>query len=165
LFSQILVVECSLSRGAVVEAQQQQQQQHNNNSMKLTHKKLKPGMTLIELTVVIIVLLTLISVLFFAGTAYIKASNRTACLTNQATIQKAMRGYATLNQIVPTGSITWTTIKADGYIGGLPSTMKCPTNKNGYVALNKVPAQGTLVAPCPDITALTDHVATDITNY
>jgi prepilin-type N-terminal cleavage/methylation domain-containing protein len=43
----------------------QQQQQQHNNKMKLTHNtKLKPGMTLIELTVVIIVLLTLISVLF-----------------------------------------------------------------------------------------------------
>ena len=155
--------------------------------MKLTHKKLKPGMTLIELTVVIIVLLTLISVLFFAGTAYIQASNRTACLTNQATIQKAMRGYSTLNQLntaadaipntatapadnsvaaVDGATINWTTIKTAGFIGGLPSTMKCPTDKtSGYTAATAVPKIGELVAKCPNLTKVPDHVASDITNY
>jgi len=156
--------------------------------MKLTqNKKLKPGMTLIELTVVIIVLLTLISVLFFAGTAYIKASNRTACLTNQATIQKAMRGYATLNQLatasdaiaadatasppvaavdaVTGATIDWATIAAAGFIGSNPTAMSCPTNDKAYDPLTVVVKQGALVSPCPDISTLTDHVANDISNY
>ena len=143
--------------------------------MKLTHKKLKPGMTLIELTVVIIVLLTLISVLFFAGTAYIKASNRTACLANQATFQKAMRGYATLNQIEAGSStaISWTTdIQADGFIGDITS-MECPTAKVVYDPETTNVAQGTQVAPCEDPTyapnggadADEQHVPADIGNW
>ena len=123
--------------------------------MKLTqNKKLKPGMTLIELTVVIIVLLTLISVLFFAGTAYIKASNRTACLTNQATFQKSMRGYATLNQLeagVSTTVVDWSVLQTEGFIGDYVA-MTCPTEKTAYTPGTLNPATGTQVASCEDPT-------------
>lgn len=121
--------------------------------MKLTNKAkaaIKPGMTLIELTVVIIVLLTLISVLFFAGTAYIKASNRTACVANQATIQKAVRGAQSLNQKDGGSAIAdWTAdIVTPGYIGAtLP---KCPTNDLDYTEPANYPIQGTRAAICPD---------------
>ncbi|NWK54878.1 type II secretion system protein [Verrucomicrobiaceae bacterium N1E253] len=130
--------------------------------MKLTTKakaNLKPGMTLIELTVVIIVLLTLISVLFFAGTAYIKSSNRTACLANQTTFQKAIRGYASLKQIeagkaVVDGAgiaVGWDTLTTDGFIGDT-AAMSCPTAKTLYVldAAITNPPQGAQVVVCPD---------------
>ena len=154
----------------------QQQQQQHNNKMKLTHNtKLKPGMTLIELTVVIIVLLTLISVLFFAGTAYIKASNRTACLANQATFQKAMRGWATLNQKEASPAtvtddalavtIVWDDVTSEGFIGVIDS-MVCPTAKVEYDPKTRMPAQGEQVAPCQDptysYTAPTPVVATAV---
>jgi len=120
------------------------------NNMKLTqNKKLKPGMTLIELTVVIIVLLTLITVLFFAGTAYIKASNRTACLANQATIHKGVRGYQSLKQKDTTDTLTIADVSSDGYLGDT-TKMLCPTNDASYSITANFPAQGVRAAICGD---------------
>ena len=52
--------------------------------MKLTHtqntKAVKSGMTLIELTVVILVLLSLISILFVGARAWKRGSDRAGCI-------------------------------------------------------------------------------------
>lgn len=95
---------------------------------------MKPGMTLIELTVVIIVLLTLISVLFFAGSAYIESSNRTACLTNQANIQKGIRGYQNIKNQTTTDDISITDIQLADFLAGSGGelSIECPTDDTAY---------------------------------
>jgi len=50
-----------------------------------------PGVTLIELTVVILVLLTLISVLFIGAKAYKDAADRSSCILNIRNVQQAVR--------------------------------------------------------------------------
>ena len=68
-----------------------------NNIIKKTMKmnktatKLKPGMTLIEITVVILVLLTLIAVLFIGANIYKKGADRAACILNIRNIHQAVR--------------------------------------------------------------------------
>ena len=59
--------------------------------MNKTATKLKPGMTLIEITVVILVLLTLIAVLFIGANIYKKGADRAACILNIRNIQQAVR--------------------------------------------------------------------------
>jgi len=137
--------------------------------MKLVKEKkaqVDQGMTLIELTVVIIVLLTLISVMFFVGTAYIKASNRTACLTNQSYIQKAMRGFESLEQLSEGASFKWSDLKADGYLGD-PLTMECPSNKKKYLVADDglIPPRGERVAPCLDDEYKDDHVPEEVVQW
>ena len=63
--------------------------------MKLTNTpsmKRKSGMTLLELTVVILVLLSLISILFIGARAWKKGSDRSANIMNVRNIQQAVRG-------------------------------------------------------------------------
>lgn len=68
--------------------------------MKLNHKQSvnrKAGMTLLELTVVILVLLSLISILFVGARAWKKGSDRSACIINIRNVQQACRGFINMN--------------------------------------------------------------------
>ena len=69
--------------------------------MKVTnpHNSKKKGMTLLELTVVILVLLTLISVLFIGARAWKDGADRSNCILNIRNFQVAVRSYANMNQI------------------------------------------------------------------
>ena len=65
-----------------------------------THKiKANSGMTLIELTVVILVLLSLISILFIGAKAWKVGSDRAANIMNLRNVQVAVRGHAAMNDI------------------------------------------------------------------
>ena len=64
--------------------------------MKLTNTrnlKRKSGMTLLELTVVILVLLSLISILFIGARAWKKGSDRAANILNIRNVQQAVRAH------------------------------------------------------------------------
>ncbi len=70
--------------------------------MKTSHTpytKAKSGMTLIELTVVILVLLSLISILFIGAKAWKQGSDRAANVMNLRNVQVAVRGHAAMNDI------------------------------------------------------------------
>ena len=70
--------------------------------MKLTNTpsvKSKSGMTLLELTVVILVLLSLISILFIGARAWKKGSDRAANILNIRNVQQAVRGHGNMNGI------------------------------------------------------------------
>lgn len=54
------------------------------------------GLTLVELTVVITILLTLISVLFIGSRAWKRGSDRAICVLSMRTIQVATRSYQNL---------------------------------------------------------------------
>ena len=56
----------------------------------------RSGMTLLEMTVVILVLLSLITVLFFGAKAWKRGSDRALCIVNIQNVQKGVRGYANL---------------------------------------------------------------------
>lgn len=65
--------------------------------MKLTNTQnvnRKSGMTLLELTVVILVLLSLISILFIGARAWKKGSDRAANILNVRNVQQAARAHA-----------------------------------------------------------------------
>ncbi len=68
--------------------------------MKLTNThnmKRKSGMTLLELTVVILVLLSLISILFIGARAWKKGSDRSASILTIRNVQQAVRSFANMN--------------------------------------------------------------------
>ena len=68
--------------------------------MKITNytkSKLKPGVTLIELTVVIVVILSLISVLFIGAQAYRNGASRSACVVLLRSTHQAVRSHQNLN--------------------------------------------------------------------
>jgi len=66
-----------------------------------TSIKRKSGMTLLELTVVILVLLSLISILFIGARAWKKGADRAGCILNIRNFQQATRSYANIHQLNP----------------------------------------------------------------
>ena len=71
--------------------------------MNLNTRYMKPksGMTLLELTVVILVLLSLISILFVGARAWKKGSDRAANIMNIRNTQQAMRGHENMRGLNP----------------------------------------------------------------
>jgi prepilin-type N-terminal cleavage/methylation domain-containing protein len=77
--------------------------------MKLTQtqnmKATKSGMTLLELTVVILVLLSLISILFIGARAWKKGSDRAASILQIRNVQQAVRAFGNMNAKNPGDAI------------------------------------------------------------
>lgn len=84
--------------------------------MKLTNtqnmKASKSGMTLLELTVVILVLLSLISILFIGARAWKQGSDRAASILQIRNVQQAVRSYANMNGLNPTDAPAGGSVKA-----------------------------------------------------
>jgi type II secretory pathway pseudopilin PulG len=62
-------------------------------TQKTNNKAIKSGMTLLELTVVILVLLSLIAILFVGARAWKRGSDRAGCIMNIRNVQQAARGH------------------------------------------------------------------------
>jgi prepilin-type N-terminal cleavage/methylation domain-containing protein len=115
-----------------------------NDPKTIDKQSRQRGTTLIELSVVIAVLLLLVGVLFIGITAWKSGANTAACVVNLASIQKAARGYANMNQI-PTGSPELVgTLTTAGFWSVAP---KCPAG-GSYTYAAIVPIQGTAYAVC-----------------
>lgn len=111
--------------------------------MKLTNKHTvkasKSGMTLLELTVVILVLLSLISILFIGARAWKKGSDRAANILNIRNVQQAVRGHANMNGLKEGDALAKDKI--------IPSYLKdpvVPVSTLTYAFGTVVPATGVL---------------------
>ena len=123
--------------------------------MKLTQTpsiKRKSGMTLLELTVVILVLLSLIAILFVGARAWKRGSDRAGCLINIRNLQQAMRGDQNMRNAAPgaSGLDIANIVGSNAYITNPP---KCPTDKStAYTmtpaATGNYPDLGSLYAKC-----------------
>lgn len=116
--------------------------------MKLTPKsqvRRKPGMTLLELTVVILVLLSLIAILFVGARAWKRGSDRSANILNIRNVQQAVRGHENMYQLAEAAVLLNARI-----VGDLPENyLRVPTPPGdiagtAYTYLDAVPAQGVL---------------------
>jgi prepilin-type N-terminal cleavage/methylation domain-containing protein len=116
------------------------------NYIKTNHKWARQrGTTLIELSVVIAVILLLVGVLFIGIQAWRDGANKSACLVNLSSIQKAVRGYQNVNLLNVGDNVTGANLTGAGYFGAIPT---CPVNASVYALLGTVPAQGTPYATC-----------------
>ena len=119
--------------------------------MKLTttHKmKRKAGMTLLELTVVILVLLSLISILFIGARAWKKGSDRAANILNIRNVQQAVRAHVNMRGLTTPATVGGGAALASTEIVGSGKYLNTVTNPvTGtltYAYLEKVPAIGEL---------------------
>lgn len=114
--------------------------------MKLTNTltmKRKSGMTLLELTVVILVLLSLISILFIGARAWKKGSDRAANILNIRNVQQAVRAHANVRGLDIGGACPYTDIVGTGkYLNSVTSPV--PGVITYSTAGTVVPAMGTL---------------------
>ncbi|MFC5049934.1 type II secretion system protein [Rubritalea spongiae] len=90
------------------------------------HKAPK-GVTLIELSVVIAVILVLISVLFVGASYYRTSASRAACIVSQSNIEKAVESYANISQ----ANLLYADLDTSGPMAGqgLPT---CPSTGGAY---------------------------------
>lgn len=112
------------------------------------------GLTLIEVTLVIAVLLGLISVLFIGVAAYKKGSDRAKCVLNISTVQKAARSYQNMYELAIGGTLATTDICGSGKM--IESTPVCPS-AGTYTFGTTVPAAGTAYLTC-SLSATDQHV-------
>ena len=137
--------------------------------MKLTNTskmKRKAGMTLLELTVVILVLLTLISILFIGARAWKKGADRAGCILNIRNFQQAVRSYANMNAINPGGTcpaLGTVIIGAGLFMENAPT---CPgAGTYTGTALTAIPAVGTVVLTCSLAAAPDNHAPTNVGDW
>jgi len=117
--------------------------------MKLTkNTKNSAGMTLIEVTLVIAVLLGLISVLFIGVKAYKRGSDRAKCILNVSTLQKAVRSYQNLYELDEGDALVQATLIGAGKMMEVAPT--CPNKLNAYVWSAVVPTTGIAYLDCND---------------
>jgi type II secretory pathway pseudopilin PulG len=119
--------------------------------MKLTNTrnmKRKAGMTLLELTVVILVLLSLISILFIGARAWKKGSDRAGCIMQIRNVQQAVRSYANMNGVNPAATVTGLQALVIGTGKFVEKTPACPAAGTYTYVGDTVPAVGTLYMTC-----------------
>ncbi len=141
--------------------------------MKLTNTHTlnrKAGMTLLELTVVILVLLSLISILFIGARAWKKGSDRSANILNLRNAQQAVRGHANMRGLAE-GNTTVTEAvifgaTGDGAGGYLRKPTPPATEITSYTGTGTVPTVGVLwLTAAYTGTALADYgPETTVTN-
>jgi prepilin-type N-terminal cleavage/methylation domain-containing protein len=113
--------------------------------MKVSTIKMNAGLTLIEMTLVVAVLLILIAVLFVGVAAYAEGSNRAKCILNISNLQKAARAYQNVYELVPGDPLPSTSIIGTNRFVETP-----PECKSGgtYSFTGNVPAIGTAYMSC-----------------
>lgn len=116
--------------------------------MKSPNHSHPKGVTLIELTVVIAMILSLSSGLFFSASYYKESSDRAACLVQLESMQKAVRSYQNFNNLKTGDPLPVTAIV--GVDKAIPSALLCPFSSGDYVLLEEVPASGAPYAKCQD---------------
>ncbi|GAA5482694.1 type II secretion system protein [Haloferula sargassicola] len=119
-------------------------------------------MTLLELTVVILVLMSLISILMIGARAWIRGTDRATCILNLSTIQKGVRSYQNMYCYSPgtlpmaqngTQSIAKHLLDK-GYVTDdlydmMMGTRPCPGGGTYSIAQEDVfPLEGTLYVAC-----------------
>lgn len=107
------------------------------------------GVTLIELTVVIAIILLLISILFIGAKFYKDGADKSACIVNINGIQKAARSVQNLNNKDAGDALAATDFSGD-QSKPLPALPSCPTGGTAYTLSATYPDLGSVVAVCAD---------------
>jgi len=111
------------------------------------------GVTLIEVTVIILVLLGIIAILFFASLAWQRGIDRSVCILNLRQVQIAARSYQNFNERDFGTPVMSTELIGNGL--AIDSQPICPDPTNGintftpgYVFKAFFPPTGTLYMEC-----------------
>lgn len=109
-------------------------------------------MTLLEMTVVILVLLSLITILFFGARAWKRGSDRAMCIMQIQTVQKGVRSYSNLYGFSPGTNAPNLLSQVIGLGRFVENTPVCPgggvyTFGQSY-GVNTVPPIGVLYMEC-----------------
>jgi len=117
----------------------------------------RSGVTLVELTVMIAVLLLIIGVLFVGARAWKRGADRANCVINIRRVQVAMRSFANYNEHHEGEDIS--PVSLEGALIGSGSYLEkqplCPGSGIYSFGGNTIPAMGRLYMTCS--LAATEH--------
>jgi hypothetical protein len=120
-------------------------------------------MTLLELTVVILVLLSLITMLFIGARSWKRGSDKALCVINLQNVQKGLRSFANLYGYTEGSSVPDLKNKVIGIGRFVERTPSCAAGGNysyGDVSgADTIPPIGELYMRC-DLELLEEHVPT-----
>jgi len=109
-------------------------------------------MTLIEMTVVIMVLLSLVSLLFASSRAWKAGADRSTCIMHISNVQKAMRGHCNLRGHDVGDTVPGLIDELIGYGRYLQTAPQCPSagdyTYGGELGPDTIPPLGTLYMTC-----------------
>jgi prepilin-type N-terminal cleavage/methylation domain-containing protein len=130
---------------------------------------IRRGMTLLELTVVILVLLSLITVLFFGARGWKRGSDRAICIVNIQNVQKGVRGYANLNDIAPGTTVAGLKAQVIGmgrFVEAIPTCVARGIYSFGETSGGEdtIPQIGELYMNC-DLQIIEKHLPVNFSNW
>lgn len=115
------------------------------------------GLTLIELTLVVAVILGLVTIIFIGATSYKEGSNRAMCILNISQIQKAVRAYQNMYQRNFGDPCVEATLVGSGRFIDTPPA--CPSG-GSYTWRGTIPPLDTAYLTC-SFAAERDHAPTN----
>ena len=125
-------------------------------------------MTLLEMTVVIMVLLSLITILFIGTRAWKRASNRSLCIMNITSVQKGVRAYSNLYGFDTGSTVPGLLDEVIGFDRFVKKVPICPGNGEysfgEEFGVNTIPPIGTLYMTCSLADRL-DHEPADYSSW
>ena len=123
-------------------------------------------MTLLELTIVIVVVLLFLGMTWIGASVWKTGSDRANCVINIRQVQMAVRGYANNNNLLPGADISPVNLTSQviGPDTFLPNTPDCPGNGTYTMGGNTVPTVGTLYMTC-SLSATEQHVPADFGSW
>lgn len=113
-----------------------------------SRRMLISGMTLMELTVVIVVLIGLVSIMFAGASAWKRGSDRAFCVLSIRNVQNGVRAYSNLSVLNPGSSAPGLRDQIIGYGRFVESTPICPSGGTYIFGADEIPALGTLYMQC-----------------
>ena len=117
-------------------------------------------MTLIELTVVILVLLSLISILFVGARAWKRGSDRAGCIMNIRNVQQGMRSFQNMNGHSAGDLVANARSEIIGPGKFVESVPQCPGTGTYSFLDDSLPLSGALYASC-SLSGSEKHVPSD----
>ncbi len=125
------------------------------------------GMTLLEMTVVILVLLSLISVLFIGAQAWKKGSDRTLCIMSIHNVQKGVRSFSNLYGHAPGENVPGLQMRVIGLGKFVEKTPTCPSSGaysyGDTFGADTIPPVGEVYMKCS--LSATGHVPNDTADW
>lgn len=131
--------------------------------MKITqNQNRRRGLTLVEVTLVIALLLGMISILFIGVAAYTKGADRAKCILNIATVQKAARSHQNLYALRTGDAMVVGDIAGPGKL--LENTLACPDSTGSYTYGTTVPDFNVAFVDC-SLSGSDQHVPASLSGW
>ncbi|QJE97267.1 type II secretion system protein [Luteolibacter luteus] len=105
-------------------------------------------MTLLEMTLVIMIMLSLIGILVLGANTWKKGSDRALCIMNLQAVQKGVRSFSNLNGYEPGNVVAGLESKIIGAGCFVESMPVCPAEGTYTSSGDLIPAPGALYFSC-----------------